>query len=201
VVHYWVDPEAPVSPPNFKHEDNMSLQTVTGYKLRSALKSLELKLGAVNRVFVDSLVAFPGEKKLTPKEAMELVKTTEVKISKLQAAQSLYNTKVEVEVLGNKMLLSEAVKRVGGAGRIVALWKKASGQTSEPGHRRYETPIYERMQVRENDKQYSERTVTDLEATDMAVEAEKFASALRGAIAEGNGKSVELDLDPTLLAE
>jgi len=175
------------------------MTTVTGYKLRSNVKSLEMKLEAAVRVFNDSLVKYASEVKPTPVETMAEILCLETTIAKLQAAQNEYNTKVSVDVLGNTMTLAEAVKRVGGAGRAVALWKKASGAV-DPARRGYEQGPYENMRARDPNQEYAERTISDLAATDNAVTAERFASALRGAIAEGNGTSVDVSLDPALLS-
>lgn len=176
------------------------MTTVTGYKLRSAVKSLEMKLEAAVRVFNDSLVKFPSEIKPTPLEVMGEILRLETTVAKLQAAQSEYNTKISVEVLGNTMTLAEAVKRVGGAGRAVSLWKKASGAVDPNGRYYREASPYENMRTRDPKQEYAERTISDMVATDCAVAAEKFASALRGAIAEGNGASVDVSLDPALLS-
>lgn len=171
-----------------------------GYKLRAALKSLEMQIEAATRVFNDCLLKFAGEAKPTPDEAMGVLKGLETRVAKLQAAQATYNTKVQVDVLGNAMTLAEAVKRNGMAGRIVALWKRASGATN-PNQRRYEPALYSDVQVVREGEIRQVRTISDMDAIKRAVEAEKFASALRGAIAEGNATHVELDLDPTLFTE
>lgn len=176
------------------------MTTVTGYKLRSAVKQLEMQLEAAVRVFNDSLVKFPSETKATPVDAMADFLSLETRIAKLQAAQAEYNTKVKVDVLGNAMTLAEAVKRVGGAGRAVAMWKKAAGAVDPNRRGYYEASPYENMRSRDKDQEYAERTISDKDATAQAVAAEAFASALRGAIAEGNGTSVDVSLDPALLA-
>lgn len=173
---------------------------ITGYKIRATLKSLEMQLEGATRAFTDSLVKYPSETKPHPEEAMDAIMELDAKIARLQAAQAQYNCAVAVSVLGTTMSLSEAVKQVGGAGRCVALWKKASGATSSNGRHHYEEPVYsglERM-ARENDKEYAVRAITPAAATALAVKAERYASALRGAIAEGNATVAELDLDPSL---
>lgn len=176
------------------------MTTVTGYKLRAAVKQLEMQLEAAVRTFNDSLVKFPSETKAAPVDAMGDFLSLEARIAKLQAAQAEYNTKVTVNVLGNDMTLAEAVKRVGGAGRAVAMWKKAAGAT-DPNSRYYrDTSPYENMRSRNKDEEYAQRTISDKDATLQAVASEAFASALRGAIAEGNSTSVDVSLDPALLA-
>lgn len=179
------------------------MTTVTGYALRNAIKSNEMKLEAAQRVFNDSLVKFPSEVKVNPEDAMDLIDALETEIAQLQATQSVYNGLVKVKVLGAEMTLAEAVKRQGGAGRVVSLWKKASGAVTSDRYRRYEEPVYANLdsKAREAGREYAVRTITDMKATENAVKAERFASALRGAIAEGNAVAVDLDLDPSLLAE
>lgn len=174
------------------------MATTTGYKLRAAVKALEMQLETAVRVFNDSLVKYPSENKIAPIAAMGELLSLETRIAKLQAAQSEYNGKVVVNVLGNDMTLTEAVKRVGGAGRVVSLWKKASG-ASDPNNRYYGSP-FDNMRSRDPNQEYTERAISEKDATVQAVEAERFASALRGAIAEGNATSIEINLDPTLLA-
>lgn len=163
---------------------------VTGYKIRTALRVLETRKDAVVREFTDSLRKYKDEMKRTPDEVMKEIAEYESRIAKLQAAQTTYNQKVVVDVLGNTMTLTEAIKRVGGAGKLVQLWKSAEGyaMSSDGG-------------VRRTDIEVPKPTITPKEVTDNVIKADRWADALRGAIAEGNAISVELDIPADWLVQ
>lgn len=164
----------------------------TGYKIRRALKTLEMRKEALLQEFNDCLTKYPDEKKESPFFVMESVNLIEDKIAALQTAQSEYNNLVTVDVLGRPLPLTLAVKRAGSAGRAANLWRQAArtaGYTHGDG-------------VRRNDEVHKASTLTPIQATNFAIEAEKFAGALRGAIAEGNSRTVDVKgLEPELLAE
>lgn len=169
---------------------------VTGYKLREALRNLELRREAVARDFQESLVVFPEEegKRKGPEELADSLVRLERDIARLQAAQTEYNTKVKVSVLGEAMTLAQAVKTVGGATRAIQLWKGASdvldalrGQSS-----------YSRVQRKDEVVTVAKAMVTREQIVEKTIKAEKFAAALKGAIAEGNGALADIELDVTL---
>lgn len=168
---------------------------VTGYKIRRALKELEMLRDAALVEFNNSFQKYKWETKESPQKIMEKLERLEGKIARLQAAQALYNTQVMVDVVGKTMTLSEAVKRVGSFGKMVGLWKNAANQASQNTISRYGTTA-------KTDDVFPEQTITSEVATANAIQAEKYASALRGAVAEGNTTTVDLEgLDPDLLRE
>ena len=166
---------------------------VTGYKLRAALKEAELVRETVAASFDTTLRKFDDETKETPTDVDQKIRDAEKKIADLQAALVLYNTKVEVGVLGEKMTLAQAVKRLGGAQRTVVRWKHAV-QVCQAADGR-ETSY--RIVKKDEEIQYAKLTLSAADALIRATAAEKYAAALRGAIAEGNSTSVELGFDPT----
>ena len=163
---------------------------ITGYKLREALKMLELKRDGLTRQFEGSLTAFPEEveRKRKPAELAEDLQKIEASIALHQAAQSEYNLKVEVSVEGEKMSLAQAVKTVGGVTRMIELWKSADREISSS---------HERVRVRrkEDEHVYAQPQVKPEEVLTFLEKAEKRAAALRGAIAHGNSEPVDIELD------
>ena len=160
---------------------------VTGYKLKEALKLKAIELQAVQSLFDESLYKFEGEEKLSPEEVVDKIKTLEDQIAKLQTAQSYYNLQVIVEVNGKKGFLETAIKLVGGAGRVSKMWRTASaGRTRDRWDR-------SNIITRRTDEVMAEPTVNKITALEKAKEAEKFASALRSAIAVGNTNIVDVD--------
>jgi hypothetical protein len=167
---------------------------VDGNQLKEALKMASLELSIVKTQFEDTLFKFDDEEKESPGDVADRIDELESRIAKLQTAQSLYNLSIEVEVLGETMLLEEAIKRVGGAGRLSKTWRNASaGRVRD----RWSTL---QASVRKDGEETAKPTITKLEALGKAKAAEKFASALRSAISTGNTVKVTIDwVDESLL--
>lgn len=167
---------------------------VNGYMIRRTIKALEMKRESLKEQFNDSLSKFPGEEKEHPANIMEVLEDVEEKIALLQTIQTQYNNEVQAIVNGQAMLLTHAVKRVGMAGQRANLWKVAAKLT--PDRNSY------RPEVRRTEEIHLTRVMSPKEATNIAIEAEKRAQALRGAIAEANSKFIDIPgLEPELLAE
>jgi hypothetical protein len=170
---------------------------VTGYLLREAIRRRELRRDTAANQFEDSLSKFADEDKQTPDELAAIFVLEEKNIAKLQAVQDRYNLKVEVDVLGEKITLGEAIKRLGGAGRLDKMWRGVTtGRRDRYGYRDENT--------RKADEERARPTVTAKEAMDRATKASVVAGAMRAAIAKGNGTEIESDvllLDQALLSE
>lgn len=166
---------------------------ITGYKLRHAIREADHVKNLAASQWDDSLTAFPDEYKSLPNVLMGKYVECEDALAALQLAQTRYNLAVTVEVLGAKMTLCEAVKRVGGAGRAEKMWRSAAtGEKKD----RYAS---HRDQVRNKDEVRAARTVTIDEALGYAKRAARFAAALREAIEVGNSAEVDIEgLDPKL---
>jgi RNase H-fold protein (predicted Holliday junction resolvase) len=157
---------------------------ITGYKLREALKMNQLELSTIGSQFQESLYCFEGEVKPKPQEVIDKIQQLESNIARLQTAQSLYNLIVKVHVDDETLTLEEAIKRVGGAGRISKMWRiAAQGQQADR---------WEMMQnrSRKTDDILATPTVAKSEALEYTKRAEKYASSLRNAIAIGNTTEV-----------
>ena len=163
---------------------------VTGYKLQHALRELSHARDIAAGQFDDSLKVFPGEVKPKPQAIMTAYLGAEAKIAKLQTGQALYNLKVQVDVLGKRMTLSEAVKLVGGAGRSEKMWRSVAAPVKD----RYS---YDK-DTRDATAIVSQKTVSTVEAATLMKEAARWASALREAIQMGNATEIDIELDPEL---
>lgn len=165
---------------------------VTGYMLRDAIKEHTLRRDTAAAAFSKSLMAFPGEEK-DPQGEMAKFQAAESAIAILETAQIAYNMNVRVEVLGATMPLSQAIKLIGGAGRIEKMWKDAIADKSSH-HYLSDSDVRDPNQIR------ATRTVPSDEALALARAAGKRSNALRAAIATANGKELDItDLDPSLL--
>lgn len=164
---------------------------VTGYKFQHVLRELAHTRDIAATQFDEGLWVFEGEDKPNPQELMKTYNDTEMKIARLQTAQAEYNLQVMVTVNGEGMSLSEAVKRVGGAGRMEKMWRSVAKNTGRDRFDRYE-------RTRKNDEVRATRTVSVSDAINLAREAAKFASALREAIQVGNATEIDMKLDPSL---
>jgi hypothetical protein len=163
---------------------------VTGYQLQSAIKELQESRDLLQKQFEGSLHKFEDEKKRDPIELASEIERYERRIADLQAAQGVYNARVNVSIEGQQMTLLSAVKQVGGANRIVNLWKGVAGANAK------DADIYgysrrERM-VRSKEQEVAKETVSADKAIELVQTASKRARALRSAIQFGN--AVEIDL-------
>ena len=164
---------------------------VTGYKLRETIRTWELRRKMAGDNFDKSLHAFEGEAK-DPYSVVRSFQHADEAVANLQTAQAMYNLSIKVEVLGEEMTLCEAVKRVGGAGRVEKLWRTAATDKKD----RYG---YDRELVRNADEVRAKRTITLQQAGEMAAKAAKWAGALRAAIAVANSEEIEVEgLNPAL---
>ena len=166
---------------------------VTGYRLREAIKSWELRRNTAVKQFEQARWVFEGEENPSLEELASAARQAESAIAILQTAQASYNLSITITVADEPMTLCQAVKLVGGAGRIEKLWRSAAaGEDS-----RYAYGV-NRM-VRQRDQEMAKPAVTPLEAISKTDAAAKYANALRSAVALGNAEERELELPAELL--
>jgi hypothetical protein len=172
---------------------------VTGFLIREAIKRWELRRDVAQNAFSDSLTKFRGEEKQSPKAISDAFQKAESAIAWLETGQARYNLKVMVDVLGERISLCEAVKRLGGAARSEKMWKSVA----TPKKSRYD--IYgDTSTTRDPTKERAEATITQKELLDTANKMASVSGSLRAAIAKGNGTEFpheELGLDAKLLTE
>lgn len=160
---------------------------VTGYTLKEALKMRSLELSTINTQWDESLYAFDDENKESPIELADTIASFEDKLALLQTAQDYYNLYIKVKVGSEEMSLSQAIKLVGGAGRLSKRWRSAAqGEQVDRWSRRDALS-------RKTDEEHAKATVTKSSALTYAKKAEKYAAQLRTAIATGN--TVVLDIN------
>jgi len=159
---------------------------ITGYKLREAIKQQELRRDTAASMFDDSLKVFPDETKTAPQDVVKAFLDAETAVARLQTAQMRFNLAVSVDVLGEKMTLAEAIKRVGGQGRAEKMWRSAAG-----GKRRerygYDDDELDPTKVR------AKPTITPDTAVKLASSAGRVAGAFRAAIATANAQEIEIE--------
>lgn len=158
-----------------------------GHMFRDALKRWELRKESAAKRFPGSLLKFAEDTKVTPQAIITEILRCEDVIARLQVGQTMFNLGVMVKVGSGSeakvMSLTEAVKRVGGAGRIEKFWRVAATETDL-------NPYGQHM--RTTDQVLSQRTVSVEEAVELAVSATGYAESLRAAINRGN--EAELDV-------
>lgn len=170
---------------------------VNGYLIREAIKRYELRRDTSAKMFSESLHKFADETKATPDEVVAKYRAAEDAVAALQVAQARYNLLIQVNVLDKKMTLMEAVKRIGGAGRLEKMWRDAVSPKSD----RYS---YRDDMERDITKERAIPTMSQDEREEKANKAASRAGAFRAAIAAGNGIEVDadqIDLDSSLLTE
>jgi len=169
---------------------------VTGYQLMDRIELLREQAQTINGQFTGSLFRFEGagEDKPDPRELMKAFADCERRVALLQAAQAAYNVRVTVVVLGEQMLLQQAVKLVGSANRVKNNWLSAVKNTQDKNSY---TAYYDLVRDKTND--YAQRVVSIEECLRLSKEASDLATALKQAIRSGNATEVELDIDPSAL--
>jgi len=165
---------------------------ITGYKLREAIKQQELLRDTAASMFDDTLKVFPGETKSAPQDVVKAFLVAETNVAKLQTAQMRFNLAVKVDILGEKMSLAEAIKRVGGQGRVEKMWRSAANSKRKDRYG-YDDDELDPTKVR------STLTITPDAAVKLASSAGRVAGAYRAAIATANAQEVDIeDVTPEL---
>jgi len=167
---------------------------VNGYKIQHRLKELKDRRDIAASQFSNELWQFDTDKdtKIHPNEAMATFADCEYKIAQLQVLQARYNLAVEVTAGVLTMTLHEAVKRIGGAGRMEKMWRTAAA-SSGVGNYGYSRPM-----ERSKEKEYAQRMISVEECMDSSNAASKFAASLRESIQLGNAKTIEMKVDAAL---
>jgi hypothetical protein len=162
------------------------MMKTTGYKLQAAIREAQEARTLNESRWANGQMAWPAdvEKTTDPSKFIEEILLSEQKIARLQTAQAQYNLTVKVKVHCKEMLLHEAVKLVGGAGRVEALWKTAAKGDADTY--RYGAS------VRDKDSIVAVRLISQETAMWEAAKAAKFARALREAIQAGNANLVDI---------
>lgn len=163
---------------------------ITGYAIQNRLRELAHLHTLAAKQFDDGKYLFSDEKAPTAKAAFDVFEDLEDQICRLQTLQAHYNLAIEVDVAGVSMTLAEAVKRVGGAGRMEKMWRSAA----VPKRDRYHS---EKAITRSRDEEHAAPTVRVEDALAEATRAGRWASSLREAIQIGNG--VKWTVPDTLL--
>lgn len=168
-------------------------QTVqaTGIDLQAAISFWEKKRDLAKLEFGDSFEKYPSESKPTPDSVMMNFLTAEEAVAALQSALVAYNQMIQVEIGGDSMTLTNAIKLVGGAGRAEAMWRDAAKPRRNP---------YADMAL-DNDKTYPHPTMTLAAIQERATSAAKYAAQLRRAISAASATRMLVTLDPKLLEE
>ena len=164
---------------------------ITGYKLQHRLRELAHLRDMAAGQFDRGKHRFEGEDKPTSLEAFRRFSTAENAIARLQTAQAEYNLSIQVTAEGQSMTLCEAVKRVGGAGRMEKMWRSIAA----PRRDRY---AYGEDGVRNKDEERAAPTISTDEALQQATRAARWASALREAIQVANATERDIDINPEL---
>ncbi len=166
---------------------------ITGYQLREAIKQQVLRRDTAAQVFPSSLRTFPDEEKDTPASVMNEFLLAEQAVAQLQVAQMRYNLEVQVTVVGERMTLAEAIKRVGAPARAEKMWRTATGPRMDRYRSLDDNVEMDPLKVR------AKPTMTSKEALSRAQGAAKLAGAYRAAISLGNALEIEISgLDSAL---
>lgn len=164
---------------------------VTGYKLQAALKRAKSSKEIQNHLFNENLFQFE-DANLDTLTVWEDWLKEEKRIVKLQVLQQAYNSLVQVNVMGEIISLTEAVKQLGVAIRAERIWKQAAkGSTyqTRSSRRWNETG---QNKVREEGHQYAKPAFSVEACTEKAKAYGIVAGALKEAIQSGNAKELEL---------
>ncbi len=166
---------------------------VTGYQLREAIRRWSGVVDVTAKQFPDSIWGFDSDElDAKPKTIAAEYEEADLAIATLETAQQFYNQQIMVNVGGQRMTLSTAVKRVGGAGRLEKLWRNAA---TDSGRDRWSN----RERTRSKDTEVATRSISAADCLAAARKASQFAGNLRAAIAMGNSKELEIEIDKNLV--
>jgi hypothetical protein len=172
-----------------------NMMTITGYKLRTAIKKWTVYRDAKVEAFPSSLYFFKGENKAAPKDVMGMIHKAETNIAILQTLQAQYNNTVKVALRGGVMPLVQAIKLIGGAAREEKLWRTMAGITSQVRRSVFMDPS---APTRNKEIETAERTTSADDITEEVQMAGVWMSDIQTVIAEGNGTKIEMEVDPAL---
>jgi hypothetical protein len=172
---------------------------VTGYSLKEAIKKLERRRDTTKAQFEESLYFFEGEQEATAarEKSVNLAKRVqelEEGIATLQTVQANYNAGISITVQGKKLILTQAVKLMGGAERLEKMWQKAA--EIENSGSRYYSPD----RVRVAGQEHAKRSIAYDAAVAEAEKASTFVGALRAAVAVANSTEKDLGVPDELLS-
>lgn len=166
---------------------------LTGYQIQHLAREKTTLIETLVSQFRARTKVFPGDPE-PHLEALGLqIQKEETALAKLQTIQTRYNLRVEVSVEGVTMPLAEAVKSVGGAGRLEKIWRDLAA----PRKDRYSLDRDERQEG----TVVAKAAVSSEEALVLSKKAAKRASALREAIQIGNATAIAFDNVPDSLFE
>lgn len=178
----------------------MSKQQMNGNRFKLNLKLWnDRKLSAVSH-WGKSFWAFKDEKKDSAEVVAQEVEQAEMAIATLQTLQAQYNMGVTVTMDGISVCLLQAIKSVGGIGRMEKRWGEASRVEDARRRHRWDT-VASPDTPRDTDHIYPERTITMEKIRQLSAEATKDAAVTREAIAKGNAVTKEMDIPDGLLID
>ena len=160
---------------------------INGFQIKETIGRWLLQRDTLANQFRDNLYAFEGEDKPNPENVMKRFDEADRNMARLQEIQQLFNQATKVEVQGKEVTLALAVKLMGGAGRRAKMWREAG--PGKPDRYSYRDERHERSR----DTDYAKRLVTVDDCVLHSIEASKYASALRNAMALGNSTDIECE--------
>lgn len=160
---------------------------INGFQIKETIGRWLLQRDTLSNQFRDNLYAFEGEEKPNPENVMKSYDQADRSMARVQEIQQLFNQVTKVEVQGETITLALCVKLVGGAGRRAKMWRDAGpGKQDRYSYR-------DESRERNKDTDYAKRLVTVDDCVLNSIEAAKYASALRNAIARGNSTDIECE--------
>ncbi len=141
----------------------------------------------------DSIWAFLGEKKVGTKELAEKIVEAENSIASLQTFQSQFNLQIAFEWQGKTISLMQAIKMIGGAGRLEKMWSSASKiKKDQYGYG---------LPTKKSDEETVTRTISIEDAAKLSSKYTRDAGRLRALIAKGNQRTHPMDIPAGLLLD
>jgi hypothetical protein len=160
------------------------MKKVTGYELREAIKTRQLKLSNLERDFSKSMFAFEDQKKEKPQELAKRIFLLERDIVRLQTAQAEYNLAATCVLPDGAISLAEAIKLQGVVGRLLNRWQAYQHQDLDGGG--------EMMRVKRADVQeeHAKPQMSNKDVLDQVLKIEAQATAIKAAIAKANSEEL-----------
>lgn len=171
---------------------------INGYKLQHMLADLKQERETLTALFDKETRAFPSDEKGDPMAVSESLEKCESEIVHIQDIQASYNRQVMVELAGESIPLSAAIKLAGGLGRIEGLWRKLVGEISSSHRNPYNDGLATRPAPGAQTQETQVFTVSLDVARKRLREATKLTRECKEAVAGGNGQAVDIGDDPVV---
>ena len=158
--------------------------------IQEALSTWIQRKDFLSKRFKRALWQFEGDDLGNVSVLADEFRVADLTVAHLQNLQDTYNGGIKVNVDSEDMTLADAIKQIGGSGRMAKMWREAADSTGTERHYGGED------MTRKMDEISKERTISVKDCMDQAEIYSSLLSKFRIAIREGNQTQVDFPDTP-----